>query len=461
MTLWTEALDAGPLWMRTGLLALASTLGALVLALPAGWALARRRGGLLLGLVLALAVLPTSLSAIGWIAAFGTQGLLPLPWLYSPAGVALAWTLCFWPLLALGVWGALSCGEAAEEEAALLALPSWRVALGVVLPKALPALAAAAVGVAILMLGDLGVPGSLSVPVGAEAVHARFSSTFRASAALGASLPMMALAFLLAWLCRGGWRGLASPASDRGAKGLEGISRTAYAVAWVLALGSLLIPAWGLAGWALQGGGFTKALALLGREGVTTLLLAVATGLGAAGLGFAVCVLLPRLSGAAALGAVLLFAAPGTLVGAGLIRLFNAEGWRGALYASPAVLLIALLARSLAPALLLARRSLASLPASYDEAARLCGIPRWRRAMSLAGPLCAGSLVAGALAAAVIAAGELGASALVSPPGVQTLAVRLFSLIHYGADAAVAATALMGMTFVLLLGFGISRKIRA
>ncbi len=460
MTLWIEALSAGPLWMKTAALAAISTLGAMLLALPAGWALARRRSGLLLGLVLALAVLPTSISAIGWIAAFGSQGILPLPWLYSPAGVTLAWTLCFWPLAALGIWAALSRAESGEEEAALMILPPWKAGWKLILPRALPALAATATAIFILMLGDLGVPGCLSVSVGAESVHARFLSTFRTGAALGASLPMLALAMLAAWLCRKGWAGLGGSASGSGAKGLEEISRAGSALAWIFLLAYLMIPVWGLAGWALQGGGFSKALALLGQEGMTTLMLAAATGLLAAAFGFALSFSLPRrLSGAVSWGAVLLFAAPGTLVGAGLIRLFNAEGWRGALYASPLILLIALLARSLAPALLLVRRSLAELPPSYDEAARLAGVPFWRRACSLSGPLCAGSLAAGALAAAVIAAGELGTSALVSPPGVQTLAVRLFSLIHYGADAAVAATALMGMGGVMILGCLISGRL--
>ena len=249
-SLWTEALSAAPLWIKTGGIALASTLGALLLALPVGWALARRRSGLLLGLVLALAVLPTSLSAIGWIAAFGAQGLLCLPWLYTPAGVALAWALCFWPLAALGAWGALSRAEPAEEEAALLSLTPWQAAWGLVLPRALTGLLASGVAVFLLMLGDLGVPGSLSVPVGAEAVHARFSSTFRASAALGSSLPMLVLALVAVLLCRRGLRGLGSPAPASRSGRMEGITRAASALAWVLALATLMIPAWALAGWA-------------------------------------------------------------------------------------------------------------------------------------------------------------------------------------------------------------------
>ena len=42
----------------------------------------------------------------------------------------------------------------------------------------------------------------------------------------------------------------------------------------------------------------------------------------------------------------------------------------------------------------------------------------------------------------VMSVGELSASLLVLPPGVTTIAVRIFQLLHYGVDDRVAALAL-------------------
>lgn len=455
-----QALAALPLWGRTAALAAAGALGACLLGIPVGWAIAR--GALrrtLLGLTLALAILPTTFSAIGWISAFGAQGsLVSCNGLYAPAGVVLVWACCFWPLVALAVWGALSRLEPHLEEAALLSLPPWRVMLAVTLPRTFPVLLSAAAIVWILMLGDLGVPGCLQVRVGAESVHARFVGSWDAAGAAGTSLPMLAMscaAVLLSWK---GIRSFASGGDPRAGGATSPLRRPISCLAALLAVAAIGIPVSGLAGWAGRDG-FPRALSILGGEGRTTLALAVGTGLLASALGFAVSAALSRrpLAMRAAAGlAVLSFALPGTLVGMGLIRIWNAPDWRGAVYGSWGILLLAALARALAPALLMAWSGFRAIPSSYDEAARLCGLPFWRRALGISLPLSRGRLAAGALLAAVVAAGEVAATSLVSPPGVQTLASRLFSLVHFGADGVVGATALMGMAGVVVLGFWIA-----
>ena len=455
-----QALAALPLWGRTAALAAAGALGACLLGIPVGWAIARGTGRrILLGLTLALAILPTTFSAIGWISAFGAQGSL-VSWngLYGPAGVALVWACCFWPLLALAVWGALSRLEPALEEAALLSLPPWRVLLAVTLPGAFPVLLPAAAVAWILMLGDLGVPGCLQVPVGAEAVHARFVGSWDLAGAAGMALPMLVMSCAAVLLCRKGFRSFASGGDPRAGGATSPLSLPVSCLAGLLAVAAIGIPVAGLAGWAGRAG-FPKALLLLGGEGRSTLALAAGTGLLASALGFAVSAVLarrpPAMCAAAGL-AMLAFALPGTLVGMGLIRIWNVPDWRGAVYGSWGILLLAALARSLAPALLMAWSAFRAIPSSFDEAARLCGLPFWRRALSISLPLGRGRLAAGALLAAVVAAGEVAATSLVSPPGVQTLAARLFSLVHFGADGVVGATALMGMAGVVVLGFGIA-----
>ena len=434
MDAWTTGL-----WLPTALLALAATALAALLGIPVGWTLARgRKGkGLLLGLVLAQALLPTTLASIGWIAAFGAHGT---------GWTVLVWGFCFWPLAALGTWAGLGRAEARMEEAALLAMPPWRAALGVSLPRAAPSILASLAAAFILMLGDLGAPGCLQVPVGAEEVHARFSATWDAREALRMSLPMLALSALAAFPLLRIRRSL-------GGGGGGGVLRFPGAPAWGIALGSLSIPAYGMLRWALQGKGFQQASGILIREGSNTLILAGAVGILAPLLGFAVVSFLHKRSWAMAIPSCILFAAPGTIVGILLIVLLNGTP----LYGTFAMPLLAALLRSFAPALLLAWRAAAWVPASYDEMGRLCGLPSWRRALSISFPLCLGGLAAGALVSAVVASGEVAATSLVCPPGFQTLAGRLFSLIHYGADAAVGAAALMGMAFVTVLGLMLSR----
>ena len=58
------------------------------------------------------------------------------------------------------------------------------------------------------------------------------------------------------------------------------------------------------------------------------------------------------------------------------------------------------------------------------------------------GQLLGSVAAAGAGMALVLAMGELSASLLVLPPGVTTISVRIFQLLHYGVDDRVAALAL-------------------
>jgi iron(III) transport system permease protein len=51
-------------------------------------------------------------------------------------------------------------------------------------------------------------------------------------------------------------------------------------------------------------------------------------------------------------------------------------------------------------------------------------------------------VAAAALIGFVLAVGEVSATLLVTPPGVTTISVRIFQLIHYGVDDRVAAISL-------------------
>jgi iron(III) transport system permease protein len=85
---------------------------------------------------------------------------------------------------------------------------------------------------------------------------------------------------------------------------------------------------------------------------------------------------------------------------------------------------------------------LASVPQDLLEAARSEGAGSMTRLWRVALPLRWPGVAAAAGMALVLAVGELSASLLVLPPGVTTISVRIFQLLHYGVDDRVAALAL-------------------
>lgn len=85
---------------------------------------------------------------------------------------------------------------------------------------------------------------------------------------------------------------------------------------------------------------------------------------------------------------------------------------------------------------------LASVPQDLLEAARSEGAGPLTRLWRVALPLRWTGVAAAAGMSFVLAVGELSASLLVLPPGVTTISVRIFQLLHYGVDDRVAALAL-------------------
>jgi ABC-type spermidine/putrescine transport system permease subunit II len=111
----------------------------------------------------------------------------------------------------------------------------------------------------------------------------------------------------------------------------------------------------------------------------------------------------------------------------------------------------ALLVRTLPWTTLVLWFALRSVPADVLDAAAVDGAGRIRRLLRIALPLRFAALALAWLVAFVLAAGDLAFTVIVLPPGVKTLAVRIFLLIHAAADSEVAAVCLVILTTLALL----------
>jgi iron(III) transport system permease protein len=83
-----------------------------------------------------------------------------------------------------------------------------------------------------------------------------------------------------------------------------------------------------------------------------------------------------------------------------------------------------------------------SVPRDLVEAARSEGAGPAAQLLRVALPLRLPAVAAAGLIGLLLAVGEVSATLLVVPPGVTTISVRVFQLIHYGIDDRVAAIAL-------------------
>jgi iron(III) transport system permease protein len=146
---------------------------------------------------------------------------------------------------------------------------------------------------------------------------------------------------------------------------------------------------------------------------------------------------------------VVLFAVPSTVVGVGLIGVWNRAGVFGRVYGTDAMLLLACLARFLPVAALALASGVRYVPASHEEAAAVGGAGWWRTMIRIVLPQVKPALVATWTIVFILAFGELGASVLVVPPGETTLPIRIYTIIANTSPAHVAALALLQSVVVL------------
>jgi iron(III) transport system permease protein len=151
--------------------------------------------------------------------------------------------------------------------------------------------------------------------------------------------------------------------------------------------------------------------------------------------------------------AVVPFAVPATTLGIGLIGVWNRSPI-DAIYGSSMIILIAYIARFIPYASLVAAAGIAQVSPKLEEVALLAGSP-WKRIMvNIIFPLTKGHLLAGFFIVFILAFGDLGTTLLVMPPGREIIPLKIYNLMHYGAENLVAALCIILIGLMLILSGG-------
>jgi ABC-type Fe3+ transport system permease subunit len=159
---------------------------------------------------------------------------------------------------------------------------------------------------------------------------------------------------------------------------------------------------------------------------------------------------------------IVLFGVPSTIVGVGLIGLWNRSGPFGAVYGTDAMLVLGYLARFIPVTALALAASTRYVPVAHEEAAAISGAG-WLRIMArIVLPQMRLGLAAAWVIAFVLVFGELGISILVAPPGEATLPIRVYTIIANTPSSHVAALALLqaAVIFVPLASLGAALSLR-
>lgn len=405
---------------------------ALLLPQPRAWRLA------LTALLAASFCFGTVVHLLAWRALFPVVSGGLAGWAMAVLTLALRYAPLSVALLATG----LATLERAELETALCTAGGtalWRVARRRLLRLAGMSVAA----VAALVFCESELPPLLGVHVYAEEFLSQVALEPSASVAAALGWPLMAAALACALLLAGLPRLRATAA---GAVSLGWIGQWTHApaplrgllpgLALLLAGLPLLLLAWG----SVQASGRWPAHA--GAALFSSLWVAVLSALLATAWAWALAGWAVRAGGlaVAALNALLwlMMLWPSALTGIALAG-WNAPAWAGA--AAPLVLAHALRVLPFAAWVLLALRD--AQPRSPGEQLQLLGARGWTALRHVHLPAARPGLVAAFMLCAGLSLAELTATVLTVPPGMETVILRLYNLLHYGDQRGVMMLALV------------------
>ena len=355
------------LFVNTILIGSGTALASLAIGLPMGYFLGlspfKGQKWWIYG-SLAPLLIPPYLHAMVWIHLLAAKGWLnsllmnrlhlegPLINVLSLGGAVFVLTLSYFPFLTLFVLSAILSLDPSLEEAGLLSMNRHQVFWRITLPFIRPYLAAGLIIIFVFATANYGVPALLGVNTYPVETFAEFNTFFNTDKAIMASLPLLLLVSgLMVWhwqLMRRRDFSVLSPQSL--STRTPRVSHTALISCF---LGSVIFLAvlvpiahilWVSASWR----SYATAIQTAWQPILTTLVLGVAGASLAVIISYPAAYLIVRIKSGASflldLFSFLPLAIPGTILGVGIIRIWNHPG-TAFIYGSAAVLLLGYLAQ--------------------------------------------------------------------------------------------------------------------
>ncbi|MFV2070195.1 MAG: ABC transporter permease [Pirellulales bacterium] len=491
-----QTLLAGSLLFAGGSSSLALLPGTLLALLVVKTDLPGRR--MVIALLGVLLLMPLYLQAAAWQAGFGIGGWFARLWHTGP--LLAGWRGAVWvqavaavPWIALIVGFSLRQVPAELEEQALVDGSGRQVFWHVTLRQVTAGMVIALLWTAATATADITVTDLFQIRTYAEEIYTRLSlvgwNVEQASHDMGHEVALVVLGIVAA--------GLAclrlAPQSDTMTvrpswRWKLGRWRTAVAAAVALIL--TVIVAVPLISLLLQAGlvvtetghgrlrhwSLAKAAGLVASspwEFATELKWSLTIGAAASTTAIGISVLLAWLARRGrlqslpiVLTAAICLALPGPSIGLGLIHLLNRPDDSLLTWLYDRTLLAPWIAQTfhaLPLTLLIVWYALVTIPAEMIDRAVADGAGPIRRLLCVAVPYRAAEIGAAWLVGLVLAMGELAATLLTAPPGMPTLSVRLFGLLHYGVDdrlAALCLSEIVCVTTVLAVAGTLARTTR-
>lgn len=408
-------------------------------------------------------LIPSYVHSLTWISLIGNNGMLNgiLPstislqtsffCIYSLIGSSLILAFSYFPFVTLlTLSGFYSIDRRYEESASLNHVPAKTIA-HITLPLAVPHIISGIVFVFIFSLFDYGVPALFRQHTYPVEIFAQFSAFYNEKRAISLALPLIATAIMLLIFQKRCMRSKCYVTMGTGSKPplrmklgryKHAASLFAYSILFLtvfLPLATLLIKAEGP-------DSMLAAFRTSSKEISTSILVSILSATTIVTFGFLVsstmeCLKKTRRDFLNVL-TFIPFAFPATVVGISLIYFWN-NAFTEFIYKSCIILILAYIIRFIPFATRILEASFKQIAPTLKEAAMLSEKCWIKRTAAIDLPLSLSGIAAGWAIGFVLCMGELGATLLLVPPGKGTVALKIYTLMHYGSNKLVAALCLI------------------
>ncbi len=420
-------------------------------------------------------LLPPYISAVSWFDLLGREGLLAQlmgpsvayttsSWLFGLPGCVLVLFSTFLPVVILLTMTYLKTINPRLEEAGML-VSSWpQVLKEITIPVIMPGVLLAAMLVFLLTLGEYGVPSFLRYDVFPVESFIQFSAFYNFGAATAAAVPLIIITFFVLiaerLFLRDKTYQIRTMSDSEQYSNIElGNSRNwLMAIVGLLCISIVVIPILVLVLQSFSVVAYKEALSRAGGSLLRSVSYAVIGASMLTVLGFFLGYLIHtrafRFWRAVDSLTVFLFALSGTVIGIGLIGLWN-RPLTNFIYATPAIIILGYLAQYTVLTSRITISTLAQIPPSMEEAAQVAGAGWFQRLSLIVAPLAMRGLFAAWLVAYIFCLRDMGITMLVYPPGHDTFPVRIFTLMANGSTELIAALCVI-LIIATLLPLGIA-----
>lgn len=431
------------LFLRSLLLSLMISLTSLFIAFLIALGLYRKfdRYTFLVNGIIYLSVfmllLPSFVHAQGWWRFFDIVGI-------HTRGIIISWwvsTMYYLPLPTVLIYTSLKAIEQHVLEAGAVFLKPSKMLLGVILPTLYPVMFGSGLLVFLLSLGDYSIPSIFSVNVYSLDITAQFSVSGSVPDALLYSLPLVIVGLIVGILGIKTLQGLSLTSKGTKGKGYElfEIPKSVSILsgfAFIILIGSIFVPFIVMTISLFDGSDMLNYMIMSLNEFQNTMIVSLSTLL----ITGPISLILGSLINRRRLNYIIYFTIaiplilPSSLIGIGLIGIFK----NTIVYNTVLMTILASVIRFTPIGTILCYTGIKSLNQETLLAQSIYQSSPLNGFMRLYLPMILPYTLMGGVIAAILSTGEIGATIMITPPGFNTLAIKIYNYLHYGVSNAVS-----------------------